>query len=72
MSDEEAAEGSCEAIDTFLRQVGLWTSLEDLEVPEDEIPDLARQSMVLPDYENNPRVTTPDEMRGLLNVSYRR
>jgi alcohol dehydrogenase class IV len=69
--DEEAAERCCGAIDAFLQRVGLWTGLEALEVPESELADLARQSMVLPDYENNPRVATLDEMQGVLTASYR-
>ena len=59
VDEEEAAERSCDAIDAFLQAIGLWTDLEELGVPEEELPALARQSMVLPDYENNPRVTTP-------------
>ena len=41
-------------------------------MPEEELSDLAKQSMVLPDYENNPRVATFDEMKALLEKSYRR
>ena len=72
MDDELAAERSCEAIDAFLHQLGLWTSLEELGVPENEVPDLARQSMVLPDYENNPRVATSEEMEQLITECFRR
>jgi alcohol dehydrogenase class IV len=72
VDDDKAAERSCDAIDAFLERNGLWTSLEELQVPEEEIPDLARQSMVLPDYQNNPRITTADEMLDLLTVCYRR
>jgi len=72
IGDEEAAERSCDAIDAFLQRVDLWTGLDELEVPENELPDLARQSMVLPDYENNPRVTTPDEMQELVTDCFRR
>jgi alcohol dehydrogenase class IV len=71
-TDEAAAEKSCELIDAFLKEIGMWMSLEELKVPEDEVADLAKQSMVLPDYENNPRVATFDEMKGLLAQSYRR
>ncbi len=70
--DDEAAERSCDAIDSFLQEIGLWTNLEALGVPENELADLARQSMVLPDYENNPRVTTPEEMQELIAACHRR
>ena len=39
---------------------------------EDEIPVLSEASMVLPDYEANPRVATPEEMLELIKLSYYR
>jgi len=71
-SDEVAAEKSCELVDAFLKEIGMWTCYEELKVPENEVADLAKQSMVLPDYENNPRVATFEEMKELLAQSYRR
>lgn len=70
--DEDAAEQSCEELDAFLKKIGMWMSLEDKGVPEEELPALAKQSMVLPDYKSNPRVTTEDEMLELLQRCYRR
>jgi len=72
VSDEVAAERSCEEIDKFIKSVGMWMSLKDANMPEEEIPDLAKASMVLPDYEGNPRVATPDEMLDLIKESYYR
>ena len=69
-SDEQAAERSCSLIDDFLDKIGLATTLKDCCVPEEEIPDLAEQSMVLPDYKANPRVTSADEMLDLLRDAY--
>ena len=40
------------------------------EMPEDEIPLLAKNSMVLPDYKGNPRVATDDEMLELIKQAY--
>jgi len=72
-SDEEAAEQSCEDLDVFIKQIGMWMGLEDKGVPENELPALAKQSMVLPDYENNPRVAqSEEEMLGFLKQCYRR
>jgi alcohol dehydrogenase class IV len=72
VSDQVAAEKSCEEIDKFIKSVGMWMSLKDVNMPEDEIEDLAKASMVLPDYKGNPRVATPDEMLELIKESYYR
>jgi len=71
-SDETAAEKSCDAVDVFLKKIGMWTSLEELNVPEDELEALTKQSMVLPDYTNNPRLATDDEMAEIIRACYRR
>lgn len=68
---EVAAEASCEEIDAFLRKIGMWMNLEEKEMPEKDIPKLAKRCMVLPDYENNPRVATIEEMKNLLKKAYR-
>lgn len=69
-SDEQAAERSCSLIDDFLDKIGLATTLKDCRIPEEEIPDLAVQSMMLPDYKANPRVTSADEMLELIRDAY--
>ncbi len=71
-SDEAAAEKSCEVLDEFLKKIGMWTSLEELGMPETEIDALTKQAMVLPDYKNNPRVATDDEMAEIIRQCYRR
>ena len=45
-SDEEAAHRSCEAIDRFIDSVGMRMTLKDVKMPEEQIPALAKQSMV--------------------------
>jgi alcohol dehydrogenase class IV len=70
--DEEAAARSCEELDSFMKKIGMWMSLEDKGIPEGELPALAKQSMVLPDYKSNPRVATEEEMLELLARCYRR
>jgi alcohol dehydrogenase class IV len=71
--DEDVARNSCEELDGFLKKIGLWIGLEDKGVPEEELPALAKQSMVLHDYENNPRVVESEaEMLELLRQCYRR
>jgi alcohol dehydrogenase class IV len=68
--DMIAAERSSELVDTFLRKVGLRLGLADMGVPEAELPKLAKQSMVLPDYKANPRIATLAEMEALVRESY--
>ena len=71
--DEDAARRSCEELDGFLRKIGLWIGLADKGILEEELPALAKQSMVLPDYESNPRVVASEaEMLELLQQCFRR
>ncbi|MBB3186211.1 iron-containing alcohol dehydrogenase [Microbacter margulisiae] len=70
ITDEQAAEKSVEEMDKFLKKIGLWISLKDKGMPENEINLLARQCMVLPDYKGNPRVATEDEMIELVKQSF--
>ncbi|MEJ2495369.1 MAG: iron-containing alcohol dehydrogenase, partial [Ignavibacteriaceae bacterium] len=69
-SDDTAAEKSCDLLDDFLKKIDLWIRLKDFDMPENEIPLLAKNSMILPDYENNPRVATAEEMLEIIQQSY--
>ena len=71
-SDEVAAEKACDEIDKFLKKIGMWLDLDGFKVPQDELPELAKACMVLPDYQNNPKVATLDDMMDLLKKSYKR
>ena len=68
--DNEAAEHAYTEIVKFLKSVGLYKSLKEVNMPEEEIEALARQSMVLPDYEGNPKVATYEEMIALVKEAY--
>jgi alcohol dehydrogenase class IV len=57
-------------VDEFMGGIGLACSLKDFGVSKEEIPALAKQSMVLPDYTNNPRVPTYDEMLQIIAASF--
>jgi alcohol dehydrogenase class IV len=72
VSDEQAAEGCCVEIDKFLKRVGMWLNLKQLGVSEQDVVEIADHSRVLPDYMNNPRVATRDEIYGMLVRSYDR
>lgn len=71
VSTQEAAEKSCEAIDAFVEKIDMKMTLKDVNMPEEEIPELAKQSMVLPDYKANPLVSTKNEMLKLIKQSYK-
>jgi alcohol dehydrogenase class IV len=71
-TDDVAAEKSCGEIDKLLKEIGMWLSLEDLKVPENELPQLAEQCLVLPDYKSNPKVATLEDVAELLKISFRR
>jgi len=70
LSDNEAAEKSCEVIDAFIETIDMTETLKDAKMPEEEITALAKQSMVLPDYQGNPRVATEEEMLALIKQAY--
>jgi alcohol dehydrogenase class IV len=69
-SDTESAGRAHDEIVKFLKSLGLFKSLKDVGMPEEEIEALAKQSMVLPDYQGNPRVATYEEMLELVNEAY--
>lgn len=71
-SDEVAAAQLCDEIDAFLKQIDLWLSLEGLGVTRDDMVAIADHSQVLPDYKNNPRIATRDEIYAMLDRSYTR
>lgn len=70
--DEIAAEKFCEIFDEFMKDINMWLDLESFDVTEEEIVLIADHSQVLPDYKNNPRVATRDEIYEILMRSYRR
>jgi alcohol dehydrogenase class IV len=72
VSDEQAAEGCCTEIDKFLKRIGMWLNLKQLGVSEQDVVAIADHSRVLPDYKNNPRVATRDEIYDMLVRSYDR
>ena len=71
-SEKEAAEGSCRAMDWFLKEIDMWISFEKLKVSQKELEEIADNSQVLPDYKNNPRIASRDEIYAMLAASYRR
>jgi len=72
VTSDEAAKKSCEVKDAFLKEIDFWLSLKGLGVSEEEVVLIADHSQVLPDYKNNPRVATRDEIYEILMNSYQR
>ena len=70
-SEQECIDGAKDAIISFLKKIDLYKGLSDVNMPEAEIEDLAKQCMVLPDYEGNPRVASEKEMIQLVKDSYK-
>jgi alcohol dehydrogenase class IV len=50
----------------------MWISFEKLKVSQKELEAIADNSQVLPDYKNNPRVASREEIYTMLTASYRR
>jgi alcohol dehydrogenase class IV len=67
---EKAAQVSPRLMEEFLARVGLKDSLKQLGVLEEELPALAKQSMVLPDYRQNPKVPSATEMLSIIRQSF--
>lgn len=71
-SDAHAAEASCAAMDSFLKRTRMWLSLSELGITSDDMVAIADHSLVLPDYRNNPRIATRDDIYDMLCHAYER
>lgn len=63
---DSAAEACGPAVEAFLDVIDLRLTLADVGVPADSLARLARQSLVLPDFRNHPRVANETEVLELL------
>ncbi len=48
----------------------MYFTLEDLKVPQQELPAIADDSVKLPDYTVNPKVATRGEILDMLNKRF--
>jgi alcohol dehydrogenase class IV len=71
-SDEEAARQSCEVLDRFMQKIGMWLGLKGLGASLEDVVAIADNSRVLPDYKNNPRIASRDEIYEMLTKGYDR
>lgn len=69
-SDYNAAKIASKEITKFISEIQLTLKLRDIDMPQSEVEPLARQSMVLPDYKNHPKVATYVDMVEILNDCY--
>lgn len=67
--DSVAAMRCCDLIDGFLQKIGLWVDFGKLKIPAEMIEVIASHGMDLPDYLNNPRVASSEEMFRMLEKS---
>jgi alcohol dehydrogenase class IV len=66
---QDAAAACPNLLVKFMNGIGLTFSLKDFGVSKEETPALAKQSMALPDYADNPRVPTHEEMVRIISAS---
>ena len=71
-SDKVAAEESCNEIDIFLKEIGLWMSLRDKNVPKSELKGIGNDTMKLKNYTVHPKVPTLEEINVLIERSFQR
>jgi alcohol dehydrogenase class IV len=72
VADEVAAEKCCDEIDKFLKEIGMWMSFKDKNVPESTLKDIAEDTFKLPDFENHVIVSNDKDVDNLLKKSYDR
>lgn len=70
--DKVAAEKACDEMDNFLREIGMWMSFKDKNVPKSTLNDIGKDTFKLPDYENHAKVAIADDVMDLLKKSYDR
>ncbi len=71
-SEEVAAEEACNEMDIFLKEIGLWISLRDKNVPKSELQGIGDDTMKLRNYTAHPKVPTLEEINILIKNSYQR
>ena len=67
----EAAFMAVEAVQALIEDCGIYTTLEDLNIPEEALPELAEVAMtVLRPLENNPRKLTVEDAIDIYGEAY--
>ena len=70
--DEIAAENCCNEIDSFLKKIGLWISLEDKAVSKEKIEAIANDTLNLRNYTLHPKIANFEEISSILEKSFKK
>ena len=70
-SDAEAAEEATQAMDSFLRSIGMASRIRDLDVPEADLEAIARDDAAQPSFgEASRRITDVAELTRFLQEAW--
>ena len=71
MSDDVASEAVAEVVDQFILELGMPHRLRELEIPQEDLPEIARMTLEDGPSRNNPvQVTSPEELLPLLEKAW--
>ncbi|MCY4366321.1 MAG: iron-containing alcohol dehydrogenase [Chloroflexi bacterium] len=71
MSDDVASEAVAEVVDQFILELGMPHRLRELEIPHEDLPEIARMTLEDGPSRNNPvQVTSPEELLPLLEKAW--
>ena len=71
MSDETAAEAVAAVVDEFIMELGMPHRLRELEIPKEDLPEIARMTLEDGPSRNNPvQVNGPEELLPLLEKAW--
>ena len=71
MSDEQAAEAVAAVVDEFILELGMPHRLRELEIPREDLPEIARLTLEDGPSRNNPvQVADPEELLPLLERAW--
>ena len=71
MSDEAAAEAVAQVVDEFIMELGMPHRLRELEIPQEDLPEIARLTLEDGPSRNNPvQVADPEELLPLLERAW--
>ena len=64
-------EAAADVLDRFIRDLGMPRRLREVDVPEDDLPRLAKNCMLDDWTYSNPRkISTPDQVMEILRAAY--
>ena len=71
MSDDVASEAVAQVVDQFILELGMPHRLRELEIPQEDLPEIARMTLEDGPSRNNPvQVSSPEELLPLLEKAW--